>query len=150
MPSHNWGDKDFDWDSLYEAENIIYKVLKFFRIGCNIKEKYGSIRCSVYFWDGGLHSIIWPGYASIQNKFIYYKLDDYVIKQVTKYTGLLWLGIKIQKFGYGLAYFLAYINRLHIIDEIVYQADYPELIWNGLKIYSKYWKKVEPSKEEEE
>lgn len=139
MPHHEWGNEDFDWDSLYEAERLMCKVFKIFRIGAHTKEKYGSIRASVYFWDGGLHALIWPGYVYIQNRFIAYKLDRFLIKPVTKYSGLLYLLVRLQMFGYGLAYYLAMRKYPHIKDEICYCADHPELIPGGQAIHDKYW-----------
>jgi hypothetical protein len=142
MPSHHWNDKSFDWNGLYAAERLMCKVFRVFRIGAHTKEKWGSIRASVYFWDGGLHHLIWPGYVYVQNIFIAYKLDRYVIKPITRYTGLNWLGVKLQLFGYGLAYYLAMRKYPHIKDEICYQADYPEYIIGGQEIHNKYWKSI--------
>jgi hypothetical protein len=141
MPHHNWGDKDFDWDSLYKAERLMIRVFKLFRIGAHTKEKYGAIRASVYFWDGGLHHLIWPGYVYIQNSFINYKLDEYVIKPFTKWTGINWLGVKLQLCGYTLAYYLAMRKYPHIREEICCDADHPEYIIGGMEIHNKYWKR---------
>jgi hypothetical protein len=68
MPSHHWDDKDFDWKALYSAESYGAKFMKRWgRIGIHSKEKYGTIRWSVYFFDGSLHSLIYPGY--VYNQF---------------------------------------------------------------------------------
>ena len=42
MPTHYWGDEDFDWDSLYKAERELNRIMKRYgRIGVHSKEKYG-------------------------------------------------------------------------------------------------------------
>ena len=59
---HRWGDPDCDWAGLYAAEHFIHKWLtRLGRIGVHSKEKFGSIRASVYFWDGTAFGLIWPG-----------------------------------------------------------------------------------------
>jgi len=61
--SHLWGDEDCDWDGLYDAERFIRTWLtRLGRIGVHSKEKFGTLRASVYFWDGTLFSLIYPGY----------------------------------------------------------------------------------------
>lgn len=67
MPTHYWGDEDFDWNSLYKAERELYQIMtKYGRIGVHSKEKYGSLRFSIYFCDGSLHSFTHPGYVYSQ------------------------------------------------------------------------------------
>lgn len=67
MPRHYWGDEDFDWDSLYEAERELNHIMKRYgRIGVHSKEKYGTLRLSVYLCDGTLHSFTHPGYMYSQ------------------------------------------------------------------------------------
>jgi len=141
MPSHDWSDEKFDWKALYSAERDLNKIMRFFRIGVHSKEKYGTLRASVYFWDGGLHDLIWPGYMYIQNSFIRWKLDEYVLKPFTKYTGLLYVGNKLQRFGYKLAYAYVMLKYSHIVDELVCCADHYELLINGEKLESKFWVK---------
>lgn len=139
MKSHEWGDKDFDWDSLYNAERDLRKILRFFRIGAHTKEKYGSLRASVYFWDGGLHQLIWPGAVYTQNRFIAYYLDQYLLIPAMKYTGLLWLGLRLHYFGYKIAYAYIMLKYSHIIDELTCNADHYELLLNGEKLKNKFW-----------
>jgi hypothetical protein len=67
MPSHYWGDEDFDWDSLYKAERELNRIMKRYgRIGVHSKEKYGTLRFSIYFCNGTLHSFTHPGYVYSQ------------------------------------------------------------------------------------
>ena len=72
MPYHIWGDEDFDWDALGQAEHMLNKIARRWRIGIHTKEKYGTLRCSVYLFDGSLHSIVYPGHVYIRwhNKYI--------------------------------------------------------------------------------
>ena len=59
---HVWGDEDCDWSGLYEAERLLYTLLKRLgRIGVHSKEKWGTIQVSTYFWDGTLYGLLWPG-----------------------------------------------------------------------------------------
>jgi hypothetical protein len=67
MPHHYWGDESFDWDSLYKAEEELNLIMtKYARLGVHSKEKYGTLRFSIYFCDGNLHSITHPGYVYSQ------------------------------------------------------------------------------------
>lgn len=63
MPFHDWSEKTFDWKSLYAAEREAGEImLKYGRIGVNSKEKYGTIRWDLSFFDGTIHSLTHPGY----------------------------------------------------------------------------------------
>lgn len=63
MPRHYWGDEDFDWDSLYKAERELNRIMRRYgRIGVHSKEKYGTLRFSIYLCSGSLHSFTHPGY----------------------------------------------------------------------------------------
>jgi hypothetical protein len=141
MPSHNWGDTDFDWDSLYNAERDLRKILLFFRIGVHSKEKYGQLRASVYFWNGGLHDLIWPGYVYTQNRFICYYLDEYVLCPFMLKTKLVYLGQYVQKLVYKFGYAYIMLKYSHIADELVCSADHYELLINGEKLENKFWTK---------
>lgn len=73
MSSHEWGDKDFDWNAL--GESITYCMRfwkKWGRIGSHGKEKYGTFRHHVYFWDCTIWGLFWPGWVWIGNGFWYY------------------------------------------------------------------------------
>lgn len=147
MPYHDWGDDTFDWNSLNEAIHLIYKMCKFFRIGCHIKEKYGTIRASFYFFDGSFHSFMYPGY-------VYYQYSNWkMCKFIQKYTKIdiakkllradIWLAsyhnnwynklvvspIKwIQfNFGYKTAIKMAIKKFPHIKEEIICNMPHKEL-----------------------
>ena len=67
MKAHYWGDEDFDWNSLYKAERELNHIMKCYgRIGVHSKEKFGTLRFSIYFCDGTLHSFTHPGYVYSQ------------------------------------------------------------------------------------
>lgn len=156
MPSHMWGS---EWDlkhgnDLNNAINYIMDTwLKCGRIGSHGKEKYGTFRDHPYFWDGGFHSLIWPGYVSIQNSFLYFKLDWYIIKPITKYTGIHKLGLWYQKQVYNYAIQKMCKKYPEIIDELVSSLDgillvEPGIFGNvcGKTIRNKYWVKFNESK----
>lgn len=82
MPYHDWSDDSFDWKSLNEAASLIHGTCKLFRIGCHIKEKYGTLRASFYLFDGSFHSVLYPGY-------VYYQYNNWrVCKFIHKYTNV--------------------------------------------------------------
>ena len=119
MPFHVWGEKDFDWDSLYKAINEgTWLMKKLGRIGVHSKEKYGTARWSLYLFDGSLHSITHPGYVYSQYpKWLWslnckYKLPKLLRKPIQAYQVLV---IKLT--------FLYLCKRYpHIIDEIINDA----------------------------
>jgi hypothetical protein len=137
-------------DDLYDAINYCLSTWKRWgRIGSHGKEKYGTFRDHPYFWDGGLHRLIWPGYVSIQNRFIYCKLDHYLIRPFTKYTGLHRLGLWYQSQVYNYAIQKVCKKYPQIINEMVADLDgykyvKPGIFGNvdGTKIHNKYWKQL--------
>lgn len=140
---HEWGDKDFDWEALGEAERLVRRVLRGFRIGCSTKEKYGTLRCSVYPFVGSLHSLLYPGYAYNQLPEFIRGIDDNIIEPAMTTRPLLWITEAVIAFqlhvGYRLAYWLAMRKYPHIAEEICVDADYPEYIVGGQEIHDKYW-----------
>lgn len=64
MTSHHWGDKNFDWDSLYKAEEELGFIMeKLGRVGVHSKEKFGTLRFTLFLCDGTIHSLTHPGYC---------------------------------------------------------------------------------------
>lgn len=145
---HVWGD---DWfkehgHNFYRAIDEVREICRTVRIGCNFKEKYGSLRENTFFWDGGFHSLIWPGHYSIRNKFIAYRFDP-VLSFVTKYTGIHFIGLQIQKTTYNYAFQSVCKRYPKLIDELVSDLDHYELVKPGIfgdvcgtTIHKKYWK----------
>lgn len=152
MPSHYWGDDWFEEHGSKLDESISYIMdtwRTYGRIGSRGKEKYGTFRDHPSFWDGGLHTLIWPGYVYIQNSFIYFNLDRYVIKPFTKYTGLHTLGLWYQKQVYNYAIQKMCKKYPEITDELVSCLDGYKLIKPGIfgkicgkTIHNKYWESV--------
>lgn len=148
MPSHMWGDEWFekhgnDLDSSISYCMTVWKT--YGRIGTHGKEKYGTFRDHIYMWDGGIHSLIWPGYVSIQSRFIAYKIDP-AVKLITRYTGLLRLGWWYQKQVYNFAIQRVCKKFPEIVDELVSSLNGYEFIQPGIfgpidgnVIHKKYW-----------
>lgn len=149
MPHHDWSDNTFDWKSLNLAiDYIMSSWRRYGRIGSRGKEKWGNFQDYPTFWDGGIHSLLWPGYGYIQNRFIYFTLDYYIIRPFTKYTGIYSLGLWYQQQVYNYIIQTACKRYPHIIDELVSDLDSYELVKPGIFgkvdgtiINKKYWKR---------
>ena len=100
---HRWGDS---WFKKYgkDLNYAIYYCMKYWkqwaRIGSHGKEKWGRFDQYPCFWDGGLHGLIWPGYVRIVSPILYWYIDRFIIKPITKCTRLHWLGRQYQYFIY--------------------------------------------------
>ena len=147
---HHWNDEWFNknGDKLYAAIDYFETTVKrYARIGAYGKEKYGTYRESTTFWDGGLHYLIYPGYIYIQYPFLYFTVDEKVIKPLTEYTGLHKLGLWWQKTVYNYAIQKACKMYPEVVDELVSGLDYYELVKPGVfgkvcgkTIHDKKWK----------
>jgi hypothetical protein len=147
---HHWGDAWFEanGNDLYSAISFIMKTWKRYgRIGSRGKEKWGNFQDYPTFWDGGIHELIYPGYVYIQRPFIYFKLDRYIIKPFTKYTGLHRLGLWYQFQVYNYVIQRACKKYPNLVDELVSDLDCYELVKPGIfgnvcgmTIHSKHWK----------
>ena len=76
MPTHYWGEKDFDWAGLDDALKIIVRYLRRGRISIwQYKEKYGTIRiyCTLGWYC--LHNITHHGHAFYRYPKWQIKLD---------------------------------------------------------------------------
>lgn len=139
---HTWDEKDFDWFALDKAGYLISKVLKAGRIGCNYKEKYGTLRLYSYFYNGSLHSLCYPGYHYNRFPKWLWHLDVWYIQRICSRIGLRWLIFQFQKPFYTFAYLLAMQKYEHIREEICVDAEYPNLIIGGKEIYNKHWEEL--------
>lgn len=144
---HEWGDEWFQKNGtdLNDAIDYCCRVWrKYGRIAAHGKEKYGAFRDQLMgMWDGGLHSLIWPGYVRIVSPFLYWKLDKYLIKPFTKYTGLQWLGVWYQKQVYNYAIQKMCKKYPNLVDELVSDLDGYEMVKgkvDGKTIHEKYWR----------
>lgn len=152
MPHHRWGDDWFEknGDDLYNAISYCMDFWKRWgRIGSHGKEKYGSFRDHPDFWDGGIHSLLYPGYVWVKFPFLYFKIDWYIIKPFTKYTGIHKLGLWYQSQVYNYAIQKMCKKYPNIIDELVAGLDGYEMVKpgifgsiNGVSIHGKYWTEV--------
>jgi hypothetical protein len=142
MPYHHWNDDTFDWKALDKGMTIISNICKFARIGVHMKEKYGSARINVYFFDGTLHSLVYPGYVYNQFPKWLFEFDNNIIQSFFLKTKLVYILRYIQYPFHMLAYYIAMSKYPHIRDELCYQSDYPELIYGGKDIHNKYWKEM--------
>jgi hypothetical protein len=149
---HIWGDDWFEKNGNNLDTAISYCVRfwrKYGRIGSHGKEKYGTFRDHIDLWDGGLHTLIWPGYVRIVNSFIYFKLDRHIFIPLTKYTGLCRLGQWYQSQVYNYAIQKMCKKYPDIIDELVsdlegYRMVRPGIFGavDGTVIHKKYWRSI--------
>lgn len=134
---HEWGDKDFDWNSLYKGINLISRILRFARVGVHSKEKYGTARISAYFWDGSLHGLTHPSYVFSQYPKWLWDFDIMYIQPIVSklrfHLPVQW----IQKRFYTLAYYIAMKKYSNIQEELSCCADYPDLIIGYRKVNRK-------------
>lgn len=147
---HYWGDEWFEknGNDLYNAISCCIKFWKkWSRIGSHGKEKYGSFRDHIYFWDGGISGLIWPGYVRIMNKFLYWNIDQKFIMPITKFTGLKKLVWWYQSQIYNYAIQKMCKKYPNIIDELVVDLDGYKMVKpsvfgkvDGTEIHNKYWK----------
>lgn len=148
---HTWGDDWFKEHGAKLGETITYCThvwRRYGRIGAHTKEKYGTFRDGMTcgLWDGGIHTLIWPGYVWIKVPFLYFKVDRYVVRPFTKYTGLHKLGVLWQKTVYNYAIQKMCKKYPEITDEIVSDLDGYEMVTPGIfgkvcgkTIHGKYW-----------
>lgn len=130
---HRWGDEDFDWESLYHAIEEISSYFTKWRLGNHSKEKYGTARISIYFFNGSLFELCYPGYVSYwpwKNYSKLLKFDIYYVPIIFRFLGLTKLIRYFQYKVYSRGYNLAIKKYPHIKKEILICADYPELIKN--------------------
>lgn len=126
---HQWGDEDFDWEQLDEAIEMVASFMRFWgRIGAQSKEKFGTARIYVTFWDGSLHGLIYPGYCSSQFPKWLWSFDLKVIGPFMRWTRLAKLANWYQSKIYGMAYSRAIRKFPKVKVELVISCDCDELI----------------------
>jgi hypothetical protein len=136
MPRHYWGDEDFDWDSLYKAETELRRIMKRYgRIGVHSKEKYGTLRFSIFFCDGTLHSFTHPGYVYSQYPKWLWSFD--VVNEPLRFLTPpinFW-----QKLVFQYAFTTVCAKYPHIRDEIINDAPVELLPCELAMAHAKMW-----------
>ena len=163
---HYWGDEWFEknGNDLYQAIDFIEKNLRKHQIGVCGKEKYGTYRDQfLNFWSGGLYDLLFGHRCYIGtfhkypkwvetiidsiHRFIYYKLDYYVICPINQKLGLIKLIHDHQAKMYNKTFQLACKKWPNVITELIVDIDGYEMIkpckWgniDGTSIHNKYWR----------
>lgn len=105
-----------------------------------------SARVSAWFWHGDLHGLLYPGHVACRYKGWHRKplwwCDVYVFPRIARWTGVLWLAQRWQMKVYGWAYEGAVRRWPHLRDEILQDADHPDLIRGGREVHDRYWTRV--------
>ncbi len=137
---HQWGDEDFDWDSLGKAINFIdTNLVRWGRINVmQSKEKYGTARIYCSLGWSQLHSITHPRACFNRYPKWLWNLD---CEYGTKIIPFLfnWFIFPYHKWLYRTVYHIACKKYPHIVEEICCMADYVEL----LTFYKSPWRKHE-------
>lgn len=107
MKCHLWGDEDFDWNALYEAENYLWKRCRqFARLGIWTKEKYGTLRvsttCAWFTFDGPIYHMFYPGHVSYHwpkwfRMYIDWPLGEF-LEKIYVLKGIRWYQAQVLKF----------------------------------------------------
>jgi len=129
---HQWGDTDFDWESLHLATNYLDTfMLKYgrIRISCT-EEKYGTVRIYCVLGVYQLHSLTHPQYTYSQYPTWLWNLDCKYISKIFNLRPIRWITFKYQAFIYRLAYKNAVKKWPKLKEEILCCADYDELLVN--------------------
>lgn len=149
---HMWGDEWFEKNGkdLNSAISYIMETWrKYGRIGTHGKEKYGIFRDHPYFWDGGLHTLLYPSTNKIVHFLLYFYVDFYIVQPFMRHTRLLNLVHWWQEQVYNYAIQTACKKYPDIVDELVRDLERYDLIKPGIfgpidgtKIHNKYWKSL--------
>lgn len=135
MAYHVWGDDWFEknGNDLYNAVHYCMDFWrKWGRIGSRGKEKWGQFNDYPTFWDGGLHTLLYPGYVRIKRPFLHYKIDWKILIPLTTWTGIHRLGLWYQYQVYNYAIQKMCKKYPNIVDELVGCLDGRELIKPGI------------------
>lgn len=127
MPTHYWGDEDFDWGSLNDAIEYIDRKFRLWRINVRqTKEKWGELRCYCNLGLLMFHQIIWPGYVFNQYPYKWMWKLDINLSWLWRILNLIVLPIHIRVYRYY--HKKATKKWPHIKAEILGCPDYPELL----------------------
>lgn len=99
MPTHFWGDEDFDWDNLYQAEIWIKRWCRWLSaLNISTKEKYGTIRYELKFSWGFKENRLLRLYQDFIFKLVttlvayrYWKIrEEIIVDLLDDYVGVPW------------------------------------------------------------
>lgn len=138
MPFHHWGDNDFDWKALYRAEEEICNILKYGRVGVHSKEKYGTLRWSLYLFRGHMHDLTHPGYVYSQYPKWLWSFD--IMNEPLAFLGRpirFWQQLVIE-----YAFHTVCARYPHIVKEIVCDAPEEVLPIHLRKIRNSMWTRI--------
>lgn len=100
MKCHIYGDKDFDWNALHQAEDYLNRRCRQFgRVGIWTKEKYGTLRVSTtcaFFSCWPIHNLVKPGHACYRWPRWVMKYIDWPLGDVLEFIGVSRLVRKYQ------------------------------------------------------
>lgn len=123
-------------------EYIANRLRSFGRIGVMAKEKWGYARISCSFVYN-FHSLTHPSYSYRRYPKWLWKLDVYYGDSVLKYTGLLSIIYKWQRYVYIDTYRRAINKWPHLKDNLLRDADALEWLEEaGLCKYSDYRRRL--------
>lgn len=149
---HEWGDEWFkqNGSDLNDAINYCIKFWKkYARIGSHGKEKWGIFEDYTYFWDGRIHTLLYPGCVWIKYRWLYFVFDKKITIPFVLYTGIYKLVLSWQRFIYNYAIQRMCKKYPNIVDELVmdlsrYEYIKPSIFGkvDGTKIHNKYWRTI--------
>lgn len=88
MVHHEWGDDDFDWEGLNQAQDYIWThAIRWGRMCFHTKEKYGTIRYEWLSFGVGLHRLFYPAHLYIRQTWLY-QLDYKIVIPVLEFLRL--------------------------------------------------------------
>jgi hypothetical protein len=133
---HDWNDRDVDWKGLDDAARYIGTNLrKWGRVPVSqYKEKWGTVRVYCTFGWTQIHSITHPGYAFCQYPRWLWVLDCRLGHYITRVANIV--AVPVHKQLYGFFYRRAMEKWPHLRKEIIYGADWPELLDRSCEISS--------------
>jgi len=136
---HDWSEDSFDWKMLDDGIDMISSFMRFWgRIGVNSKEKFGTARVYVMFWDGTLHGMLYPGYHFSQFPKWLWSFDLNWIGPFFRKTRLQKLFCWYQSKIYSMAYSRAIKKFPKVKVELVVACDIDELIKERPAIMAMY------------
>lgn len=149
---HVWGDKDFDWVEFSKVVDFFHRQAAKYRIGGQVKEKFGTLRWYADLAPLTLHDLFWPGHMFLrwqQPSFWkwYLRWLPPIIGKPLKYFDIFifseweWFAKKSTAWkvkGYIKTYEEAVKKWPQFREEIFMDADRHELLGH-LFPFEKYW-----------